>query len=107
MPKTDSNQQPTGRKQRRYDRLAVLDYIETYHRMHHYSPSQRMISRALAMSAPSVVHNAIHALERQGLLTITSTQRGWPAILEITPLGYQRLQEWRAGRTASSDEVCE
>ncbi|HEX6291980.1 MAG TPA: hypothetical protein VFZ66_22530 [Herpetosiphonaceae bacterium] len=104
MPKAESRHQPSHPRQRRYDRLAVLDYIETYQRVHHYSPSQRIIYRALGMSAPSVAHNTIHALERQGLLTISSKQRGWPAELEITPLGYERLQEWRTRRAASSDE---
>jgi DNA-binding PadR family transcriptional regulator len=107
MPKSHANSQPKDRKQQRYDRLVVLDYIETYLRTHHYSPSQRIIYRALKMSAPSVAHNALHGLERQGLLTIKTMQRGWPAMIEITPLGYQRLQEWRTARADVSDEVIE
>lgn len=78
----------------------MLDYIDTYQRAHHASPSQRMIARALGMSAPSVAYNAIHALERQDLLTIADRPRGWPAQLHITILGYERLQEWRATRSA-------
>ena len=83
------------RKLRRYDRLAVLDYIDTYQRTHHRSPSQRMIAQALAMSTPSAAHTAIHALKRQGLLIIGLSPRGWPANLTITELGQERLQAWR------------
>ena len=107
MPKSHANSQPKDRKHQRYDRLIVLDYVETYLRTHHYSPSQRIIYRALKMSAPSVAHNALHGLERQGLLSIKTTQRGWPATIEITLLGYQRLQEWRAAQSQIADEATE
>jgi DNA-binding PadR family transcriptional regulator len=107
MPKSHAKSQPHDRKQQRYDRLIVLDYVETYLQAHHYSPSQRIIYRALKMSAPSVAHNALHGLERQGLLIIKTTQRGWPATLEITPLGHERLQEWRAAQADLADEVTE
>jgi DNA-binding IclR family transcriptional regulator len=80
---------------RRYDRLAVLDYIDAYQRIHRRSPSQRMIAQALAMSTPSAAHTAIHALKRQGLLSIGLSPRGWPANLTITELGQERLQQWR------------
>lgn len=103
MPNAESKHSDAW--QRRYDRLAVLDYIDTYIQTHHYSPSQRIIYRALKMSAPSVAHNTLHALERQGLLAIKPTPRGWPAVLEITPLGVERLRQWRAEREAASDEA--
>lgn len=83
------------RKLRRYDRLAVLDYIDAYQQTNHRSPSQRMIAQALAMSTPSAAHTAIHALKRQGLLIIAVSPRGWPANLVITELGQTRLQKWR------------
>ena len=97
---TEHQRQPR-RTQRRYDWLAILDYIATFQQTEHTSPSQRMIARALAISAPSVVHNALHGLERQGLLTITPTQPGWPADLTLTPAGHERLQQWRADRAAT------
>ncbi len=87
-----------SRPQRRYDRLAVLDVVDTFQQTHRRSPSQREIVRALQMSAPSVAHNAIHALIRQGLLSSTPTRRGLTANLHLTPTGHQRLAEWRASR---------
>ncbi|HEX6290246.1 MAG TPA: hypothetical protein VFZ66_13720 [Herpetosiphonaceae bacterium] len=93
------------RVQRRYDRLAVLDQIDTFQQQHAASPSQRIIARALGLSAPSVAHNALHGLEQAGLLRITITQPGWPAKLEITPAGRERLAAWRAARaTPSADD---
>jgi SOS-response transcriptional repressor LexA len=104
MPRSQSKPASESR-QRRYDRLAVLDYIDTYIRTHGYSPSQRIIYRDLQMSAPSVAHNALHALERQGLLTIKTIQPGWPAVLEVTALGGERLRAWRADREAAPGEA--
>ena len=92
MPK-----QPEVRRQRRYDRLAVLDYVDTYKRAHgDRSPSQRRIQTALQMSAPSVVHNTLHRLARAGLLKITSFGRGLGAELQITEAGFAALAEWRS-----------
>ncbi|HEX6292935.1 MAG TPA: hypothetical protein VFZ66_27375 [Herpetosiphonaceae bacterium] len=68
------------------------------HPTHPTSPSQRMIARALGMTAPSLAHHALHGLERQGLLTITPTLPGWPADLQLTAAGRERLQQWRAQR---------
>ena len=93
------------RAQQRYDWLAILDHIDTFQQTHAASPSQRMIARALGMPAPSVVHHALHGLERQGKLHIKPTQPGWPSHLEITPAGRAQLQQWRArGAAPSPDE---
>lgn len=96
---------PSRRAQQRHDWLAILDTIDTFQQQQAISPSQRMIARALSMPAPSVVHHALHGLHRQGLLTITPTQPGWPANLEITPAGRARLAAWRAGRATAMTEV--
>lgn len=97
-----SRSQPDKRKQRRYDRLAILDYIDTYKQTHNNrSPSQRRIREALEMSAPSVAHNTLHRLARGGLLQITTFGRGLGAELDITEAGYAELRRWRAKHTAS------
>lgn len=95
--------QPGRPRQRRYDRLAILDYVDTYKRTHNNrSPSQRGIRAALAISASSVVHNMLHRLERADLLTITTFGRGLGAELEITDAGQAELQRWRATRQAAT-----
>lgn len=74
---------------RRYDPLAVLQHIHCYQEQHRgRSPSQRMIQAALEISAPSVVHNLLHRMERQGLLTITSYGRGRTGDLMLTEAGH-------------------
>jgi DNA-binding IclR family transcriptional regulator len=99
-----TEQEPQRRRtQRRYDWLAILDYIDTFQQTEHTSPSQRMIARALQISAPSVVHHAVHGLQRQGLLTIRITRSGWSADLELTPAGHAALAQWRAARAAAED----
>ena len=91
-----TEQEPAPRPtQRRYDWLAILNFIDTFQQQHATSPSQRMIARALGMRAPSAARYALHGLERQGLLTITPTQPGWPADLTLTAQGRERLQQWR------------
>jgi hypothetical protein len=93
------SRQSTSRRQRRYDRLAILDYIDTYKRTHNNrSPSQRHIRAALNISAVSVVHNTEHRLERAGLLVITTFGRGLGGELEITEAGYEELRRWRAAQ---------
>ena len=100
---TMSRQQPGNRRQRRYDRIAILDYIDTYKRTHnHRSPSQRLIRAALNISAASVVHNMLHRLERAELLTITTFGRGLAGELEITVAGYEELRQWRAAQQSSA-----
>lgn len=69
MPRQRSDQP----RQRRYDPLKTLAYIEQYRSQHGgRSPSQRQIQRDLGISTPSVVHNMLHRLARRGLLTITT-----------------------------------
>lgn len=62
--------------------------------MHHNSPTQRMMYRALKASAPALALNAIYARERQRLLTIKAIPRGWPAVLKITRIGTDQLCAW-------------
>lgn len=84
-------------KQRRYDRFAILDYIQRYQQVHNErSPSQRRICGEFNISAPSVVHNILHGLERDGYLHIIPLGRGLSADLEITAAGLEQLQIWRA-----------
>ena len=91
--------QPGRPRQRRYDRFAILDYVDTYQYTHNNrSPSQRQIRAALEISASSVVHNMVHRLARAGLLTITTFGRGLGAELEITDIGREELQRWRDSR---------
>jgi DNA-binding IclR family transcriptional regulator len=85
-----------GKAQRRTDRLAVLDYLATFQAAHGHAPSQRLIQRALGLSAPSVAHTALHALERDGLIRRLPAPRGYRADLQITPAGQERLAQWRA-----------
>jgi Mn-dependent DtxR family transcriptional regulator len=82
---------PRHAQKRRTDRLAVLDLIAR-------SPgpvSQRQIQRALTLSSPSVAHAAVHALARDGLLTITPSRRGLIDRLELTEAGHAALRQWR------------
>lgn len=79
---------------RRYDPLAVLQYIHRYQEQHRgRSPSQRMIQVALEISAPSVVHNLLHRLERQGLLMIASYGRGRAGDLTLTDAGQTAIAD--------------
>lgn len=95
--------QPGRPRQRRYDRFAILDYVDTYKRTHNNrSPSQRRIRAALEISASSVVHNMLHRLARGGLLTITTFGRGLGAELEITDAGQAELQHWRSTRKSDA-----
>lgn len=74
----------------RYDPLSVLAYIEFYQLSHaRRSPSQRAITASLRISAPSVVHNMLHRLQRDGLVTITTYGRGKTADLQITEIGQE------------------
>lgn len=92
MPRPRSQE----RRHRRYDPLAALAYIDQYQRQHQWrSPSQREIQSALHVSAPSVVHNMLHRLEHEGVLTITSYGRGRTADLLLTEAGQAELWRWR------------
>lgn len=89
--------------QRCYEPLAVLAYIAQYQQEHEgRSPSQRRIQRALAISAPSVVHAILHRLEQSRLLTITVYERGHPAHLSLTEAGQLAAQMWQEGQQGES-----
>lgn len=83
--------------QRRYNRIEVLDYIEQYQQRHRgRSPSQRNISRALEMSAPSRANYAVNQLRKAGLLQVEEIERGLPLEFEITEAGVDELKRWRS-----------
>ena len=87
---------PRIARQRRYDLGAVLDYIASYQRSNGgRSPSQRRIQSALGISAPSVVHNILHRLQYQQLISMTTFGRGCPAELALTDEGYSALSRWQ------------
>lgn len=90
-------------RHRRYDPLLVLSYIASYKRQqrHQRSPSQRQIQAGLGMSAPSVVHNMLHKLQRADLLTITTYGHGRAADLTLTAAGELAVQRWQAERSSS------
>ncbi len=92
----------TRKKLRRYDRMAVLDFIDRYQHNTRRSPSQRRICQALEMSAPSVAHNAVHALVRKGLLEMSVVERGVSADLTITRRGRDQLKRWRREQQATT-----
>lgn len=85
-----------SRKLRHYDDLAILHYIDSYQQAHGgRSPSQRRITVATRLSAPSVAHTIVHRLIGEGMLTMAITERGWPAELTITETGRAALLQWR------------
>ena len=103
-----TSNRPRRTSYRRYDRLAILDYVASYQHQHDQrSPSQRDIQSALEISAPSVVHTILHRLAREGLLTITTYGRGAGADLRLTPAGWIAVTRWQQGRPAaqSRDEA--
>ena len=83
-------------QQRRYDPLAVLDYIERQHHTGQPSPSQRQIAEAMNLSGRSAASRIIEQLVRRALLTSYVHARGWPAILTVTEIGEEALHDWRA-----------
>lgn len=91
MPRAQSD----SRRQRRYDRLAILAYVASYQQQHQRSPSQRRIQRDLGVSAPSVVHMILGRLERAGLLRITRQGQGRTSALTLTEAGRAALQQWQ------------
>lgn len=94
MPRTSSSY-------RRYDPLLVLSYIAGYKQQRYQrSPSQRQIQTGLGISAPSVVHNLLHRLQRADLLTITTYGHGRAADLTLTAAGERALQRWQAERSS-------
>lgn len=98
-------------RQRRYDPLMVLSYVFSYQqRPGRRSPSERRIQVDLGISAPSVVHNLLQRLARQGLLTITPYERGQVSDLTLTEAGHAAVERWRqdgaagGSRSASGEQ---
>lgn len=79
----------------RHDDMRTLDYIERYQAEQGRSPSQRQIWRGLQISAPSVAHHSVHRLVRAGLLQVQAGDKGLAGEMVITPVGRERLQQWR------------
>ena len=95
-------------RQRRYDPLAVLDYIAHYKEQNGgRSPSQRRIQRNFNISAPSVVHTMLHRFERNGLLTITTYGRGHAADLALTEAGQEAVATWQANNNTNNTDPSE
>lgn len=97
------SRRPKQPRHRRYDPLLVLSYVVTYQQQHdRRSPSQRQIQVGLHISAPSVVHNMLHKLQRAGLLRITTYGQGRSADLTLTAAGVGALQRWHAEQGAGN-----
>ena len=93
---SQSQPTPPERRQRRYDVMAVLAAISRYQQQNAGdSPSERRIQVDLGISAPSVVHNILHRLQRQGLLVIASYGRGQSGNLTLTEAGLAAVQQWQ------------
>ncbi len=100
VPPTTTTASPK-RPRRRYDRVAILDYIATYQQTHNgRSPSERRIQSALHMPASSTVHYAIRDLAADGLLVITPIEPHNTPDLTITDVGHERLAAWRQQKGA-------
>lgn len=88
-----------SRKLRRYDDLAILDFIDRHQRATKgRSPSEQQIATGLQISNRSVAHTIVHRLVRGGFLTSAVPMRGWTAELTVTEAGRYALRVWRTQR---------
>lgn len=100
------NKQLGKQTQRRYEPLDVLAFIVTYREQHGgWSPSERQIQKALAISAPSIVHGILRRLEGAALLTITRYGRGYRSQLIPTEAGRTAALLWQEGRDSSDSNI--